>query len=143
VAIALGALVLGASGGTASAYEIDYATYDAVVTDIQGVVTEVSDLGFWAGANILTARRGEAVVEIPLRKVHVIEMGPYHAEKGVYSCTITTRAGQGRPAKSIPCQIERMEGQRTLGGDSDLGAFRIRLQQIRRLELVGFSHSQP
>jgi hypothetical protein len=143
VGVALVAVVVGASGGPAAAYEIDYATYDAVVTDVQGVVTEVTDLGFWAGANILTARRGEAVVEIPLRKVQVIEMGAYHAEKGVYACTVTTRAGAGKPAKSIPCQVERMEGQRTLGGDSDLGAFRIRLQQIRRLELLGLSHASP
>jgi hypothetical protein len=141
-ALAVGVALLATSGSTL-AYEIDYATFDAVVTDVQGVVTEVTDLGFWAGANVVTARRGEATIEIPLRKVQAIDMGAYVAERGHYVCTVTTRSAPGKPAKTVACQVERMEGQRILGGESDLGAFRIRLQQIRRLELRGLSHTAP
>ncbi len=137
------ALLLAAVAGSAAAYEIDYAGFDAVVTDVQGVVTEITDLAFWDGANVLTARRGEAIVEIPLRKVGSIELGAYVADKGIYPCTVVTRAAPGKPSRIVGCQIERIEAQRILGGDSDLGAYRIRLQQIRRLVLKGLSHAEP
>jgi hypothetical protein len=124
-----------ATAGSSSAYEIDYATYDARVTDLKGVVTEVTDFGFWAGANVLTARRGDGTVDIPFRKIQSIEIGAYLPEKGLYPLTVTAKSG-----KAIECQLERIEGQRLLGGESEIGAYRIRLGNVRRLELLRLSH---
>jgi hypothetical protein len=41
-----------------------------------------------------------------------------------------------KSGKTISCQLERIEGSRILGGESDVGAFRIRLGLIRRLDLL-------
>jgi hypothetical protein len=119
-----------------AAYEIDYAQYDVVVTDTQGVVTEGTDFGFWTGPNVITTHRGDSIVEVPFRKIRRLEMGAYTAEKGVWSCTITAKTGA-----VITCQVERMEGSRILAGESAIGSFRLRLDQIRRLDLVRLSRT--
>ena len=117
-------------------YEIDYAKWDVRVTDKKGVLTEAEDFGFYTGPNILNARRGDGHVEIPFRKIRSVELGKYIPSRGYYPCTVTSRRG-----KSFQVQVERVEGQRYLGGDSEVGSFRVRLGQIQRLDLLRLSHS--
>ena len=118
-------------------YEIDYATYDVTVTDSKGVVTEATDFGFYTGPNILTARRGDGYVEIPFRKIRLLEVGKYIPSKGFYPSTVTSRRG-----KVFQVQIERVHAQRYLGGNTDVGTIRIRLGQLQRLELTRLSNTE-
>ena len=127
-------------GGSASAeplYEIDYATYDVRITDSKAVVTDAKDFGFFSGPNILEAMRGDAVVEIPFRRISTIEIGSYAPEKGTSPCTVTTNAG-----KRFDLTLDRTQGQRFLGGNAEFGNYRIRLMQIAKLELKGLSHAE-
>jgi len=116
--------------------EIDYATYDAKVTDKKGVVTEVSDFGYATGANILLAYRGEAEVEIPYRLVRSIEIGEYVAEQRRAPVTVVLRSG-----RSVALEIDAIEEGRLLRGKAEFGDFRIRTGKIRRLELLSLSHT--
>ena len=118
-------------------YEIDYATYDVKVTDSKNVTTEATDFGFYTGPNILTARRGDGQIEIPFRKIRLIEIGTYIPSKGYSPATVTSRRG-----KTYQVQIERVHAQRYLGGNTDVGTFRIRLGQISRLELIRLSNTE-
>ncbi len=129
LALAILALVSPAASGRT--YEIDYATYDVVVTDSKGVKTEAWDFGFYAGPNILTATRGDGYVEIPFRKIRSIEFGKYIPAKGYSPCTVTSLSN-----RTYSVGLERIEGRRFLGGESDLGSFRIRLGQIKRLDIL-------
>lgn len=130
------ALGLAALAGVTQArtYEIDFATWDVKVTDTKGVATEATEFGFFTGPNILNARRGDAYVEIPFRKIRRIEIRAYIPSKGYYPATVTSRKG-----KAISVEIERHEGQRFLGGDTDVGSFRIRLGQMAALDLLRLS----
>lgn len=136
------ALVLAVLGVTAPdalqarTYEIDYATWDVQVTDHDGVATDSTEFGFFNGPNILNAKRGKGFVEIPFRKIRSVDIGKYIPSKGYHPATVTSRRG-----KSIEVQIERHEAERFLGGDTDVGTFRIRLGQIKRLQLVRLSQS--
>jgi hypothetical protein len=140
---ALIGLVLAAVGALAPraiearTYEIDYATWDVKVTDTKGVTTEATEFGFYNGPNILNARRGEGYVEIPFRKIRTIEIEAYIPSKGYHPATVTSRRG-----KSIQVEIERSDAERFLGGDTEVGTFRIRLGQMSRLELVGLSRAE-
>lgn len=116
--------------------EIDYATYDARVTDVKGVVTDVKDFGYTTGVNILLAYRGEADVEIPFRLIRSIELGEYVPETRRASCTVTLRTG-----KAISLEIDAIEGGRLLSGKAEFGEYRIRMGKIRRLDLVALSHT--
>lgn len=118
-------------------YEVDYAKYDATVTDTKGISTEVTDFGYYTGPNILMARRGDAYVEIPFRKIRTLELGDYIPSKGYYPGTVTSRRG-----KVIQVYVERVEGQRYLGGNTDVGTLRIRLGQIHRLDLKRLSNTE-
>jgi hypothetical protein len=132
--VGLGVLASAASG--APIYEIDYAKYDVKITDTKSIVTEATDFGFYTGPNILIAKRGDAIVEIPFRKIRVIEVGTYIPSKGYYPCTVTPRRG-----KAIQVHVERIEGQRYLGGNTNVGTIRIRLGQLQRLDLLRLSHT--
>ena len=126
---------------TASAveiHEIDYAGYDVTLTDSKDVKTEVSDFGFWTGPNILVAKRGDAKVEIPFRKIRSLTIGKYIPVKGHSPATVVTRAG-----KSYKLQIERFEGRRYMGGKTDFGSLRIQLMQIKQLNIKRLSHTDP
>ncbi|MBL9089424.1 MAG: hypothetical protein JNM10_19960 [Planctomycetia bacterium] len=116
--------------------EIDYATYDAKITDKKGVTTEVSDLGYATGANILLAYRGEAEVEIPFRLIRSIEIGEYVAEQRRAPVTVVLRSG-----KSVSLEIDSIEEGRLLKGKAEFGEYRIRTGKIRRLELLNLSHT--
>jgi hypothetical protein len=120
----------------AAIYEIDYATYDVKLTDTKSVTTEATEFGFYTGPNILNARRGDGYVEIPFRKIRLIEIQDYIPEKGYSPCTVTARTGT-----RYELQLERIEGQRFLGGTTDVGEYRIRLGQVRRLELYRLSRT--
>ncbi|MFV1959879.1 MAG: hypothetical protein ACC662_10750 [Planctomycetota bacterium] len=133
----LGVLVLLAGTARGAIYEIDYASYDVKVTDSKGVVTSAQDFGFYTGPNILNARRGDAYVEIPFRKLKMIEVGTYIPSKGYYPASVTSRRG-----RVLKVQLERFEGQRYLGGETDVGTFRIRLGQIQKLELLKLSRTE-
>ena len=138
IIVLLALVALAATGADAGAvYEIDYATYDVKVTDTKSVVTEAREFGFFTGPNILMARRGDAWVDIPFRKIRSIEVGTYIPSKGHYPATVTSRRG-----KVLHVQIERVEGQRYLGGDTDVGSYRIRLGQIQRLDLIRLSRTE-
>ena len=116
--------------------EIDYATYDAKVTDKKGVTTDVTDLGYATGANILLAYRGEAEVEIPFRLIRTIDIGDYVAEQRRAPVTVVLRSG-----RSVALEIDNIEEGRLLKGKAEFGEFRIRTGRIRRLELVALSHT--
>lgn len=119
-------------------HEIDYAGYDVSLTDSKGVATDVSDFGFWTGPNILVAKRGDAKVEIPFRKIRSLTIGKYIPVKGHSPATVVTRAG-----KSYKLQIERFEGRRYMGGKTDFGSLRIQLMQISKLSIKRLSHTDP
>ena len=133
----LGLVALAPAAVGAPIYEIDYATYDVKMTDSKGVVTEATDFGFYTGPNILTARRGDGYIEIPFRKIRLIEVGKYIPSKGYYPTTVTSRRG-----KVFQVQIERVHGQRYLGGNTEVGTIRVRLGQISRLDLVRLSNTE-
>jgi len=137
VPLLLGLVVLPTAAVGAPIYEVDYAKYDATVTDTKGIATEVTDFGYYTGPNILTARRGDAYVEIPFRKIRTLELGAYIPSKGFYPGTVTSRRG-----KVIQIQVERVEAQRYLGGNTDVGTLRIRLGQIQRLDLKRLSNTE-
>ena len=119
-------------------YKIDYADYDVKVTDQKDVVTNSTDFGFWTGPNILYAKRGTSKVDIPFRRIRTLEIGKYDAVKGHSPATVTTKKG-----KSYKIQIERFEGRRYIGGNTDFGTFRIKLMDIKKLELLKLSHTEP
>lgn len=118
-------------------YEIDYAGWDVTLTDTKGVKTEVSEFAFWTGPNILIAKRGDAKIEIPFRKIKTLEIAKYIPVKGYSPATVTTNKG-----KTYKLQIERFEGQRYMGGKTEFGSLRIRLMQIAKLELKRLSHTE-
>ncbi len=127
-----GALALSAS---AELHTVDYAGYDAVVTDSKGVTTEIEDFGFWTGPNILVGKRGDAKVEIPFRRIRTLEIKAYLPVKGYSPATVTTKKG-----KTYSVRIERFEGRRYLGGKTDFGTFRLYLMNISKLSLKKLSH---
>lgn len=135
--VVFGVVVLAPVAAGAPIYEVDYATYDVKVTDTKNVVTEATDFGFYTGPNILMARRGDGQIEIPFRKIRLIEIGKYIPSKGHYPATVTSRRG-----KVFQVQIERIHGQRYMGGNTDVGTLRIRLGQISRLELKRLSNTE-
>ncbi len=125
-----------ASSAAAGIEEIDYATYDAKITDKKGVTTEVSDLGYATGANILLAYRGDAEVEIPFRLIRTIDIGDYVAEQRRAPVTVVLRSG-----RSVSLEIDNIEEGRLLKGKAEFGDYRIRTGRIRRLELLSLSHT--
>ncbi len=133
----LGLLCFAPLTASASTYEIDYATYDVKVTDTQGITTEAEQFGFYTGPNILMARRGDGYVEIPFRKIRAIDVSAYLPAKGYYPATVTSRRGA-----VLKVEIERSEGQRLLGGTTDVGTYRIRLGQIAHLDLLRLSKTE-
>lgn len=128
-------LATSASAGTL--YEIDYAGWDVVLTDSKGVKTELSDFAYWTGPNILIAKRGDAKVEIPFRKIRSLQISKYIAVKGYSPASVTTKRG-----KTYKLQLERFEGRRFMGGKSDFGSLRIQLMQIASLKFVRLSHTE-
>ena len=130
--------LLATSASAGPIYEIDYAGYDVVLTDSKKIKTEVSEFGFWTGPNILIAKRGDAKVEIPFRKIKTLEISKYIPVKGYSPATVTTKRG-----KTYKLHIERFEGQRYMGGKTDFGSLRLRLMQISKLELKKLSHTEP
>lgn len=137
VPLIVGLLALAPVAVGAPIYEIDYATYDVRVTDSKKVATDATEFGFYTGPNILMARRGDGQIEIPFRKIRLIEIGKYIPSKGYYPATVTSRRG-----KVLQVEIERIQGQRYLGGHTDVGTLRIRLGQISRLELRRLSNTE-
>ena len=131
-------LVLAGSADAGRIYEIDYAGYDVSMTDSKGVETELSEFGFWTGPNILVARRGDAKVRIPFRRIRSLEIGKYLPVKGHSPATVVTKAG-----KTYKLQIERFEGQRYLSGKGEFGSLRIQLMLISKLKLKRLSHTDP
>lgn len=136
--LVLGVCILAVPAAAGTIYEIDYASYDVVLTDTKGVKTDLTEFGFWTGPNILVALRGDAKVEIPFRRIRTLEIGKYEPVKGYSAATVTTKSG-----RSYKLQIERFEGQRYLGGKTEFGSLRIRLMRISRLELRRLSHTEP
>ena len=124
-----------ASAGTI--YEIDYAGWDVVLTDSKGVKTELDSFKFWTGPNILVAKRGDAKVRIPFRKIRTLEISKYIPVKGYSPATVTTKKG-----KTYKLQLERFEGQRYMGGETEFGSLRLRLMQISKLQLLRLSHTE-
>ena len=131
-----GLLLLAPASAVGRTYEIDYATWDVKVTDSKGVVTEATEFGFYTGANVLMAKRGDGYIEIPFRKLRSIEIGTYIPSKGYYPSSVTSRKG-----KVIKVEVERVEAHRFLGGDTEVGTYRIRLGQMKKLELLRLSQS--
>lgn len=137
VVLALAAVVLAAPRAGAGIEEIDYATWDARVTDVQGVATDLTDFGYATGVNILMAYRGEAEVEIPWRRIRRIEIGAYVDVERRAPCTVTLKNG-----KSVSLTIDNVEETRLLRGKADFGDYRIRVARVRTIELVRLSHSE-
>lgn len=132
--------VLGAasSGAGAGIEEIDYARYDARVTDSKGVLTDLKDFGYATGANILMAIRGEADVEIPFRLIRTLDIGAYVPEERRAPCTVTLKSG-----RTVSVEIDAVESDRLLRGKAEFGEYRIRMGRVRRLELMALSHTSP
>lgn len=132
-ALVLGLLLVPSAVGGALD-DLDYAPYDVRLVDTRGVQTEATEFGFFSGPNMFTVRRGDTYVDVLFRKIQSVEIGEYVPSKGYYPASVTSRAG-----KTFDVEIERIEGQRFLGGVTDVGNFRIRLGQIRRLEVIRFT----
>jgi hypothetical protein len=119
-------------------YDVDYAGWGVEMSDSQGVATSLSDFGFWTGPNVLVARRGDAKVRIPFRRIRTLEIGKYVPVRGHSPATVVTQTG-----RSYKLQIEKFEGQRYLSGKSEFGSLRIQLQNIAKLRLIRLSHTDP
>ena len=132
------ALLAGSRSVGAGIEEIDYARYDARVTDAKGISTDLKDFGYATGANILMALRGEAEVEIPFRLIRTIDIGAYVPEERRSPCTVTLRTG-----RSVSLELDAVEGDRLLRGKAEFGEFRIRMGRVKRLELIALSHLAP
>lgn len=135
--LALGGSALG--GGEAAAdpiYKIDYADYDVRLTDQKNVVTDATDFGFLTGANILYAKRGSSKVDIPFRRIRKLEISAYLPSKGYSPAKVTTKRG-----KTYDIQIERFEGRRYVGGNTDFGNLRVRMLDLKVIEFKRLSHT--
>ncbi len=119
-------------------YEIDYAGYDVSLTDSKGVQTDLSDFAFWTGPNILVAKRGDATVRIPWRKIRQLEISKYQPVKGTSPAKVTTTKG-----KTYKLAITRFEGRRYVSGKSDFGSLRIQLMQCSKISFKRLSHTDP
>ncbi len=136
VAAALAAVALVGASASASIEDIDYATYDVRITDSKGVVTDATDFGYYTGPNILYAHRGDGDVDVPFRLIRTLEVGAFVHDTRRAPCTLTLKTG-----KVIPLEIDNIEEQRLLGGSTEFGDFRIRMEKVRRLEILRLSHS--
>ena len=135
--LALGGSGLEGSVATADPiYKIDYADYDVRLTDQKDVVTDATDFGFLTGANILYAKRGSAKVDIPFRRIKKLEIQAYLTSKGYSPAKVTTKRG-----KTYDIQIERFEGRRYVGGNTDFGNLRVRLLDLKIVEFKRLSHT--
>jgi hypothetical protein len=134
--LVLAGIALAAPNAGAGIEEIDYATWDARVTDGKGVATDLFDFGYATGVNILMAYRGDAEVEIPWRRIRRIEIGAYVDVERRAPCTVTLRNG-----KTVTLEIDNIEETRLLKGKADFGDYRIRMAHVRTIELVRLSHS--
>ena len=132
------ALLASGWAGTARAglEEIDYATYDARVTDVKGVATDLTSFGHATGPNVLMGYRGEAEVDIPFRLIRAVEVGDYVPENRRAPVKVILRTG-----KSVAIEIDNVEEMRLLRGQAEFGEYRIRFGKIRKLELFALSHT--
>jgi len=128
--------LFGASASAGTIYEIDYATYDVSLTDTKKVQTDLTEFGFWTGPNILVARRGDAKVEIPFRRIKSLTISKYIPDRGHSPASVTTKSG-----KTYKLEIERFEGRRYVSGKTEFGSMRIQLMQISKLNLKRLSHT--
>jgi len=134
IMLVVAGLVLGLVGARrvgASVDDVDRATFVARLTDSKGVRFDLADLGYSTGANVLTAFRGDAEVEIPFRLIRVLELGDLVAEQGRAPCRATLTSG-----KLVDVEIDSTEGTRMLRAKAEYGEFRIRMGNVRRLELI-------
>jgi hypothetical protein len=129
--------LLATSASAGPIHEVDYAGWDVVLVDSKDVKTELSDFGFWTGPNILVAKRGDAKVEIPFRKIRSLEISKYIPVRGYSPATVTTKRG-----KTYKLQLERFDGRRFVGGKSDFGSLRIQLMLIKKLQFKRLSHTE-
>ncbi len=138
--LAAGLAAVALTGGRASASieEIDYATYDVRITDSKGVVTEATDFGYYTGPNILYAHRGDGDVDVPYRLIRSMEIGAFVPDTRRAPCTLTLKTG-----KVIALELDNIEAQRLLGGRTEFGDYRIRMEKVRRLEILHMTHSGP
>ena len=135
----IGILAIGTAAPDVSAdpiYKVDYADWDATVVDNKGVTTKATDFGFWTGANIFYAKRGRSKISIPWRKIKSLSIGKYDPVKGYSEAVVITRKGT-----TVKIQIERFEGRRNVGGNTDFGDFRLKLMDISKLTLHRLSHT--
>ena len=116
--------------------EIDYATYDARVTDVKGIATDLTGFGHATGPNVLMGYRGEAEVDIPFRLIRAVEVGDYVPENRRAPVKVILRSG-----KSVAIEIDNIEEMRLLRGRAEFGEYRIRFGKIRTLELFALSHT--
>ncbi len=123
-----------APAASASIEDADYAALDVRIVDTKGGATDAPEFGYYTGPNILLAHRGDGDADVPLRLVRVLEIGNFVPETRRAPCTVTLRTG-----KTIALEIDHVEGQRLLGGATEFGEFRIRMEKIRRIEFVRFS----
>jgi hypothetical protein len=137
VVLALAAVAFLAPRAGAGIEEIDYATYDARVTDSKGISTDLVDFGYATSVNILMAYRGDAEVEIPWRRIRRISIGAYVDVERRAPCTVTLKNG-----KSFDLTIDNVEETRLLKGKAEFGEYRIRMAQVRTIDLVRLSHSE-
>jgi hypothetical protein len=47
-----------------------------------------------------------------------------------------------RTGKEFDVRVERIDAQRYLGGTTDIGRYKIRLAQVRRIEFSGLSRAE-
>lgn len=131
-----GSAIQGSAAHADPIYKVDYAEWDVTLTDQKNVVTDATDFGFFTGANILYAKRGAARVDIPFRRMSKLEIQPYLTAKGYSPAKVTTKRG-----KTYDIQIERYEGRRYVGGNTDFGNLRVRLLDLKLIKFKRLSHT--
>src|SRR5262245_35875876 len=132
VAVLVSLAVGGAFGSAGAAIlDEDYEPYDARITDTKGVVVECERFGYATGPNILMAHLGEGMVDVPMRKVRMLEFGVLDERTRRTPCRATMLSG-----KVYALEMDNSEMMRLMWGESEIGEYRIRLEKIRRLEIV-------
>jgi hypothetical protein len=130
--LVLVALLLASPGATAATgVDDDYAGFDVVVTDTKGVTTECQAFGYFAAPNVLLSHRGDGELDVPFRLIRTIVIGEFGHARGRAPCSVTLRSG-----KVVDLEIDAVEEQKLLGGQTEMGEFRIRMEKVRRLDLL-------
>jgi hypothetical protein len=100
----------------------------AIVTDRQGVRTELTGFGRLFGPDFLLAHHGDALVQIPFRKVRTFKMGTIVDRLAPIEMTLTG-------GKRLQLVVDQPEYQQFFAGNATFGYYKIRLGDIATCEI--------